>query len=73
VWSLVGLGGRQHEGLQPGYEVVRLARRYPGQRPGKQVEAEHLTVPAERAVPGRGQPDQRAPPVGRVVLTLEQP
>src|SRR5271163_2649998 len=73
IQIIVKPGGRLHEGLQPGYEVFRLILRYPGQRPGEEVEAEHLAVPAERAVPGRGQPDQRAPPVGRIALALEQP
>jgi hypothetical protein len=62
-----------HERLQPGYERLRLASRDSGKGAGEQIEGEHLAVPAQRAVPGRGQPDQRAPPVGRVALALEQP
>jgi hypothetical protein len=73
VGWLVGPGGCLDEDLQPGYEVIRLTRRHPGKGPREQVKAEHLTVPAERAVSGRGQPDQRAPPVGRIALALEQP
>jgi hypothetical protein len=73
VGSQVGPGGRLDEDLQPGYEVIRLTRRQPGKGPREQVKAEHLAVPVERAVSGRGQPDQRAPPVGRIALALEQP
>ena len=75
VWIriIVEPGGRLHEGLQPGHQLVRLARRHPGKGPSEQVQAQHLAVPAQRVVPGRGQPDQRAPPVGRIALALEQP
>ena len=64
---------RVHEGLHPGDERVGLAGGHPGERAGQQVQAEHLAVPAQRVMAGRGQPDQRAPPVRRVVLALEQP
>ena len=53
--------------------AVGLAGGHPGERAGQQVQAENLAVPAQRVMAGRGQPDQRAPPVGRVVLALEQP
>src|SRR5690348_17662901 len=48
-----------------------LVRGQPGQRGGEQVRAEHLALAAQGVLPGRGQPDQRAPPVGRVALALQ--
>jgi hypothetical protein len=61
-----------HEGFEPGEERVGLAGRHLSQSAGEQVQAEYLAVLAQHVVSRRGQPYQRAPPVGRVVLALEQ-
>ena len=45
----------------------------PGHGAGQHVDAQHLAVAAQRLVALRGQPDQRPPPVGGIVLALEQP
>ena len=61
-----------HEGPQPLHEGVGLARLQRGERAGEQVKAEYLAVLAQPVVSRRAQPDQRAPPVGRVSLALKQ-
>jgi hypothetical protein len=62
-----------NQGPEAGQDLVGLAGRQPGQGTGEPVHAQHLTVAAQRLVTGRGQPDQRPPPVGGIVLALEQP
>jgi hypothetical protein len=44
----------------------------PGHRPGEQIYAQHLAVPAQRVVSLRSQPDQRPTPVRRIVFALQQ-
>jgi len=65
-------GGQVDQGPEPGDEVVGPAGRQPGHGAGQVVHAEHLAVTAQRFMAGRGQPDQRPAPVGRIVLPLQQ-
>jgi len=64
--------GQVDQGPEPGDELVGPAGRQPGHGAGEMVHAEHLAVAAQHVMPARGQPDQRPPPVGGIVLPLQQ-
>jgi hypothetical protein len=61
-------GGLADQGTEAGYEVLDLAGRQPGHGAGQHLDAQYLPVAAKGLVSLRGQPDQRPPPVGGVVL-----